>query len=177
MHSVLIKNYNATVPADGVCFFLGDVGISSTEKTKAVIEALNGTKVLVLGNHDKGVESMMNCGFDVVLYGAVIYLQGQRVTMSHCPLMGVPREPTDHFANPEYRGANWHGEHKNQRFSFIDEGQFHLHGHIHSSNLTKGTKEIIQGRQMDIGVPGNHYRPVPFAAIESWIMKTLKAGG
>lgn len=176
MHSVLIKNYNTDVPKNGICYFLGDIGIASTEKTKAVIEALNGTKILILGNHDKGVESMLNCGFDAVLYGAVTYLQGQRVTMSHCPLMGVYREPTDHFENEKVRGGNWHGENKNQRFSFKDYGQFHLHGHIHSGPASKDKQKILL-RQFDIGVPGNHYRPVPMAAIESWIMKTLKNGG
>ena len=174
MREALIRNYNSCVPNDGIGYFLGDIGISSTEYLKKTIERLNGTKVLILGNHDKGHSAMYNCGFDVVLNGAVLYISGQRVTLSHCPLMGVYRENLDHI--PEHKkveGANWHGEHKNKAYSFEDEGQFHLHGHIHARKDTPH-KLIIDGRQMDVGVPAHKYRPVHIGVIESWISKTLK---
>jgi calcineurin-like phosphoesterase family protein len=175
MHSYLIKNYNATVPETGTCFFLGDIGMGNTAATKDVITKMHGTKVLVLGNHDKGITTMLDCGFDVVVYGLVMYLAGERVTMSHCPLRGLYREPTDHFSNEKMRGGNWHGESKNNKFTFDDEGQFHLHGHIHSGPNTKG-KDKILGRQYDVGVCANHYKPVSFSAIESWITKTVQSG-
>lgn len=173
MHSTLIRNYNSTVPDYGICYFLGDIGVGDKETTKKVITSLNGTKVLVLGNHDRGPVSMRDCGFDVVLNGAVIYIAGQRVTMSHCPLKGVYREPTDIFVREEMRKGNWHGEHKHHRFTFENEGQFHLHGHIHASEHTPH-KDKILGRQFDVGVPGNNYRPVSISVIESWIIRTLK---
>lgn len=174
MHQSLINNYNKTVPTNGICYFLGDMGMLGPEAMRAIISQLNGLKVLVLGNHDKGVLSMHNHGFDLVLYGAVTQIQGQRLTMSHCPLKGLYREPTDHFLKEEHRGLNWHGEHKNDAYTFSNEGQFHLHGHIHSGPAAEG-KETILGRQMDIGAPGNKYRPVSFSHIESWIMRTLLA--
>lgn len=172
MHNVLINNYNSTVPEDGICYFLGDIGMGNKDTLRDVYNSLHGTKVLVLGNHDKGTTILEDC-FDVVVNGVVIYLHGHRVTMSHCPLMGVYREPTDGFKNPKARGGNWHGEHKNQRYSFENEGQFHLHGHIHSGPLTKD-KNVVEGRQYDIGVVGNHYRPVSFSHIESWVHKMTK---
>jgi calcineurin-like phosphoesterase family protein len=170
MHNKLVKNYNAIVPEHGVCYFLGDIGLCKSEIIREVIGRMNGTKILILGNHDKGVNAMYNMGFDVVLYGATLQIANQRVTLSHCPLLGVFRERTDlmEHGNP---GECWHGElnPKRRRFSTHDNGQLHLHGHIHSPNGGKSAK--IEGRQFDVGVDANDYRPVSISAIESWISR------
>jgi len=179
MHYKIIENFNKVVPTDGITFILGDVGFRDKNATRDVITSLNGTLILILGNHDDGVEAALKLGFHAAIYGAVIYIQGHRVTMSHCPLKGVYREPTDHFHNESRRGWNWHGEDKNHRFTFADEGQFHLHGHIHSSKHTEhlevGKRMVHLGRQLDIGLPAHNYRPVPMGYVESWIMKTVRA--
>jgi len=169
MHAALIKNYNAQVPENGICYFLGDIATHSSDLTKEVISKLNGTKVIIVGNHDKNSNALYLMGFDVVLNSATIYVQGERVTMSHCPLRGVFREDVSDM-NGGKEGDNWHGEHKNQAWSIENEGQFHLHGHIHSPNGGKSTK--ILGRQMDCGVPANKFRPVPISEIEAWIDRT-----
>lgn len=168
MHRVLINNYNATVPKNGICYFLGDVGLGNGEVVRDILSQLNGTKACILGNHDKGHTAMYNKGFDVVLNGAVLYIAGQRVTMSHCPLLGVYREDTSGMKGAQLN-SNWHGEHKQLAYTMRDEGQFHLHGHIHSPNHGKSQK--ILGKQRDVGVPGNNYRPVSISEIESWIAK------
>jgi calcineurin-like phosphoesterase family protein len=174
MHAKFVENFNKTVPVEGITYHLGDVGMRDKGAIRDVINALNGTQVLVLGNHDDGVEAMLKLGFDVVLYGAVFWIAGQKVTMSHCPLTGLYREPTDHFHNEAKRGGNWHGEAKNVKHTFANEGQFHCHGHIHSGKHTT-EKETYLDRQMDVGIMAHHYRPVSFSHIESWIMKTLRA--
>ncbi len=67
---------------------------------------------------------------------------------------------------------NWHGENAHKdKYSFPDFGQFHLHGHIHSRGIKVNGKKIIDGRQMDVGVPANKYLPVRLAQIESWIAR------
>jgi calcineurin-like phosphoesterase family protein len=178
MHRVLINNYNAQVPEDGLCYFLGDIGLASSETLAKVIAELNGTKVLILGNHDKAHNAMYGLGFDVVLNNGTIYISGERVTMSHCPLRGVFRENTEHMKNAYssldfkegIKDENWHGEHKQQAYSVTDEGQFHLHGHIHSGPVND--KLRIDGKQFDVGVPANKYRPLHISEIESWIAKT-----
>lgn len=175
MHEVLIANYNNDVPTDGVCYFLGDVGVTNTEVVKKVIERLNGTKVLILGNHDKQHSAMYNCGFDVVLNGAVLYIQNERVTMSHCPLIGLWREDLSHLPAHKQKDPpeNWHGETKAkaEHFAFHNEGQFHLHGHIHSRKDTKEIKPTTLGKQFDVGVPAHNYRPVHIGIIEGFIMR------
>lgn len=169
MENVLIRNYNATVPPNGICYFLGDIAMSSTEKLKESLLQLQGTKVAVVGNHDRGSTALYQAGFDVVLHGAAVYIGKYRVTMSHCPLLGVSREDTSMYPD---KGINWHGEDRHRRFSCADEGQYHLHGHIHSPNNGKSVREL--GRQYDVGVDANNYRPVSISQIESWIVITEK---
>lgn len=171
MASVLVNNYNATVPADGVCYFLGDMGLCDKTTIQDVVSKLQGTKVLILGNHDKGMSAMYDRGFDVVLNGATIWLANRKITLAHCPLMGVYREDTTGMKGGE-PGENWHGEmrRKSLPFTATDEGQYHLSGHIHSPNSGKSTKTLH--RQYDVGVDANLYRPVSIKQIEGWICTT-----
>jgi calcineurin-like phosphoesterase family protein len=172
MHSFLIKNYNAQVPENGICYFLGDIATHSSELTKSILSQLNGTKVIIRGNHDKPSNALYAMGFDVVLNSATIYIAGQRVTMSHCPLRGVYREYTEGMVGA-VAGENWHGESRHIAFSVANEGQFHLHGHIHSPNGGKSKK--ILGRQYDVAIPANGYKPVSMSTIESWIIRTISS--
>lgn len=171
MHRVLINNYNSCVKEKDVCYFLGDIGMGNSEGIKNIINKLNGTKICIVGNHDKGYQALYGMGFNVVLHNATIYLGRNKITMSHCPLLGVKREDTSQMRNCTGE-ENWHGEHKNEKYSVKDEGQLHLHGHIHSPNGGKSSK--ILDRQMDVGVAANNYFPVSISQIESWITTTLQ---
>jgi calcineurin-like phosphoesterase family protein len=170
MHRVLMNNFNNTVPKDGLTYFLGDVGFSKGDELRDFVTKLNGTKVLVLGNHDKGANAMYNVGFDVVLYGAKLVIASQIVTLSHCPLKGLYREDTAGMKGGAV-GENWHGESREKFACYTQEnfGQFHLHGHVHSPNGGKSQK--ILDKQFDVGVVANNYTPVNISVIESWIAK------
>lgn len=170
MHESLIKRYNAMVPESGICFFLGDMG-NKTEDMRKVISRLNGTKVLLWGNHDKGMNTMYNCGFDVVLMQATILIHKTLVTLSHCPKRDLFREDTSHMRNTDPKNPDpWHGHNrpKHRMCSVEDRGQFHLHGHIHSRK-NKPTSVKILDKQFDVGVTANNYSPVSVSVIESWI--------
>jgi calcineurin-like phosphoesterase family protein len=171
MHTVLVNNYNATVPADGLCYFLGDVGLAKNDEIKKVIQRLHGTKVLILGNHDGSHNAMYTAGFDVVLNAAQLAIAGEIVTMSHHPLPGIKREDTTGM-HGSISGENYHGELRPNAklYSVPNVGQFHLHGHIHSPNSGKSQRTL--GRQFDVGCVANKYRPVSISEIESWIVKT-----
>src|ERR1017187_7099519 len=147
MHMNLIINYNKQVPVDGICYFLGDMVLGNIELTKQVIDQLRGTKILIRGNHDKNTESCYNAGFDVVMNSSSMIIANELVTMTHCPLIGLYRENTTKMYGYA-PGENWHGENRMPDFSIKNEGQFHIHGHIHSPN--KGQSEKIAFRQMDI---------------------------
>ncbi len=173
MHRTLITRYNSTVPDSGICYFLGDMG-NKSEDMRKVITQLKGTKVLILGNHDPGITTMYNCGFDVVIYSATLYIGDHRLTMSHCPLLDTFREDTSGMKSA-HLNENWHGEsrEKHRRSALRNEGQFHLSGHIHSRK-DKPTSKTILGRQFDVGVCAHNYTPVSISVIESWIAKTLQ---
>lgn len=174
MHRKLIKRYNSCVGPNDVCWFLGDVGMASSELLKSILSQLNGKKISVLGNHDKGVQAMYSIGFDAVMYSAETYIAEQRVTMSHCPIKGLYREDTTGY---RAENENWHKETFKgfNRWTIEDRGTFHLHGHIHSPN--GGRSEKTLGRQYDVGVDANNMMPVSKSVIESWIVKTMKSEG
>lgn len=172
MKESLITRWNAVVPENGLVYILGDVG-TDVKAIKDFLARTNGTKILIVGNHDKGYNSMYAAGFTAVLHGAVIYSGTNRITLSHCPLLDIYREDTTNMKKVEGEDPiklNWHGETrpKHRACSMKDEGQFHLHGHIHS-NPSKPQSNKIEGRQYDVGVCANNYRPVSLSEIESWI--------
>jgi len=173
MCSVLVNNYNSIVGPTKTCYFLGDMGFYKSTLIKEIVSQLNGTKVLILGNHDKNRIAMEKLGFDVVMNGAILWIENKRVSLSHCPLTEVVRENIEGMRNA-LKGDCWHGESKHwNKFSFTPgESDFHLHGHIHSPNHGKSTR--IQGSQMDVGVAANEYRPVSISQVESWITNHLK---
>lgn len=175
MHTVLVNNYNATVPPEGLCYFLGDVGLAKNDLIKSVISRLNGTKVLILGNHDGSHNAMYTAGFDVVLNSASLAIAGEVVTMSHHPLPGIKREEVTGMKGAQ-PNENYHGELRDNAkfYSVPNVGQFHLSGHIHSNpkNPKNGSVPVL-GRQMDVGCVAHNYRPVSISHIESWIAKTL----
>lgn len=169
MDQVLLNNIKSTVPPGSILYFVGDIGMGDDDRVRRFLsEIKDRTLVAVLGNHDKGQNAMLRLGFNVVVYGLVLYVSNQRVTVSHCPLRGVWRENVEGMKGAS-SGENWHGENKQHRFTFTDEGQFHLHGHIHSPN--GGKSQRILGKQFDVGVVANNYRPVSISQIESWIAK------
>lgn len=169
MHRVLVNNYNAVVPKDGICYFLGDMGLCKSSLIKDILNQLNGTKVLISGNHDSPTNSMYNKGFDVVLNSCSMIIAKELVTMSHFPLLDTFREDITGMVRA-VDGDNWHGETKYRDRAVHNHGQFHLQGHIHSPN--GGKSKRIEGRQMDVGIDANGFRPVSISQIESWIVKT-----
>lgn len=175
MHEVLVKNYNDTVGPEDICYFLGDIGFKN--EFGKVIQRLNGKKILIKGNHDGSNQSFYDAGFELILNSAMITHGRSLITMSHCPLRGVPREaPINRDGTPMTRfhpGDNWHGESRHQAYSLPDFGQFHLHGHTHKR---KG-EAVVTDRQWDVGVVGNNYRPVTWGQVEGWIAKQGKQNG
>ena len=171
MRRDIIKRFNATVTENSLLYILGDIG-TNQQIVKEFFDAIKCDIAVIVGNHDKGLNFYYGCGAVWVGYNTQLVINKEIVTLSHCPLMGVPREDTTGMRGAQ-PGENWHKEFKHGRlFSVENRGQFHLHGHIHSPNGGKSTR--LQGRQMDVGVPGNKYTPVSMSQVESWIAKTKK---
>lgn len=166
-NEALIKRFNATVGKDHLTYFLGDMG--NLRDIREVLPRLNGTKVLIMGNHDKKTNSMYNCGFDVVLQNGVIELANEYVTLSHYPFVGVYRQDVTGMRNA-VNGENWHGEIRFFNRGLFDTGYYHLHGHTH---LMDDTVRI--GRQWDVGIHGNDFIPVSDKRVIKWIQESKNA--
>jgi len=53
MHHELIRRWNLRVSRDDIVYILGDFNFKGTSSTLELLNALNGQKVLIYGNHDK----------------------------------------------------------------------------------------------------------------------------
>jgi calcineurin-like phosphoesterase family protein len=168
-----IQKYNKISDEEQVGVFCGDMSLGNKDVAREVISQLKcKTKILVRGNHDPGINACYDLGFDLVVESFTIFVNNQKLTFSHYPLLGIVREDTSNFKNAHLK-EDWHNSTKLGYRALKDEGQFHCHGHIHSPN--NGISTRILGRQIDVGVDANNHRPLTNGEIESWIAKTIKA--
>jgi len=108
MNNEIVKRWNNTVKKNDRVFVLGDVSFLGLDDTKSIISKLNGTKILVLGNHDKkSIQYWMDIGFSEVYKYPIIYKEF--FILSHEP-------PTYFNENCPY---------------------FYIYGHVHSTDMYK----------------------------------------
>lgn len=84
MNDTMIKNWNKVVSPNDIVFHLGDFGLGSQLELKEIFDKLNGRKILILGNHDRGKNKNYyeEIGFEKVYYND--YVVGKLV-LSHYP--------------------------------------------------------------------------------------------
>lgn len=68
MNEYIINKWNSVVTKNDIVYHLGDVGFGSTDELKELVGRLNGTKILIRGNHDykRGVNGWKKVGFSEV---------------------------------------------------------------------------------------------------------------
>lgn len=89
MNEYIIQKWNETVKPEDTIYHLGDVGFGTNENLKSLIVRLNGTKILLIGNHDfkRGINSWQELGFKEV-YKKKIELT--KYLLTHEPVSEVP---------------------------------------------------------------------------------------
>jgi len=90
MNETIITNWNKTVNDADKIFVLGDVGFPLRRKVaEELIPSLHGSKILVMGNHDRGhsVKWWMEVGFKEVSKYPIIY--SQFYILSHEPVNDI----------------------------------------------------------------------------------------
>lgn len=55
----IIKRWNNKVKKKDTVYIIGDFSFANSEQTKKILGKLNGTKFLILGNHDKSSERLL----------------------------------------------------------------------------------------------------------------------
>lgn len=109
MNEQIVKEWNEIVNPEDTVYILGDVAFMPATKAAVLVNRLNGTKILIEGNHDKKAlkDPMFNkCFKEIHKYLEVNY-DGTKVCMFHYPI------------------AEWNQMHR---------GSVHFFGHVHGGN-------------------------------------------
>lgn len=130
----IIAEYNKKVQKSDVCYVLGDVGWGSVAGLKSLVSRMAGTKILLMGNHDRLLPSdYKDIGFSKVVRGPMYYDENEgvgapagRIILSHEPV----REALD---NPYV---------------------INVHGHLHNADLDLPNF-------FNVNVARTEYFPVP----------------
>ncbi len=85
MNADLIRRWNDVVAPTDWTVVVGDVAMGRPDGWAEIIAALNGKKLLVLGNHDRSASFMESIGFDIVVKNAIIEAGGIRIWANHFP--------------------------------------------------------------------------------------------
>ena len=147
MHEGLISLWNETVKPEDEIYVLGDFCFSRPENIKRTTSRLNGIKHLIKGNHDhKSVTTnFRELGFESCSLSHTLDVEGVKVNLSHYPyLHGGDHSPKERFNNLRLK----------------DEGDWLLHGHVHTSWK-------IKDRMINVGVDVCDMRPVSLDQIKS----------
>ena len=157
MDERLIENYNSVVNNFDTVIFVGDVFFCNYPTAKDIMSRLNGTKILVRGNHDSEPSTMYKLGFDFVCENMRMKIGKTRVNVCHYPYL---KKPWNHYfkylidKNYKYKANSYK--------RIPDDGLFLIHGHTHRT-------EQIQGREINVCVEAWDYKPVPITNISSLI--------
>lgn len=168
MDETLIKNWNKVVKPIDKVYVLGDFFMYHKKpKLREIMSRLNGTKILVLGNHDMSDREMESIGFSFVCRSATINLANELVNLSHFP-----------YKRSKLYYLFWDTLHKlfpkrffrPRRFHYMleDDGKYLLHGHTH------GKDKVTAGKMIHVGVDAWNYTPVPLQKIADIIGKLKK---
>ena len=150
MNKHISREWNKRVKRGDIVFHLGDLASPRDKDPKRFIEHLNGTIILVKGNHDKPelVKKMPMWTRSM----------GRQIGQYHCLLNHRPLYPNSML--------NTHNDPFGDHDNSIDnpnQYDFILSGHIHNNYEEKNGKKIGRlwtGRSLNLSVELHNYAPV-----------------
>ena len=155
----LIRRWNEKVPEDGLVFHLGDIAFGNKEKVNEILNKLNGTIILIIGNHDS--EEFINdysWRFQYMEFQIEMKIGKRNIILNHCPMLAFP-------------GA-WRGE----------KATYQLFGHVHTSEYTdegldQQRMKYLFTSQYDVGVDNNDFAPVSWKEVDQIIHNQMMSLG
>jgi len=111
MNEKMIESWNAVVGKDDQVFHLGDFSFLNKEATHEILSRLNGYKILIMGNHDRGRSRSwwLDAGFAEVTQYPLIYKDF--FILSHEPLYMNKHMPYvnvhGHIHGQKYEGKSY----------------------------------------------------------------------
>jgi len=147
----IIENWNEKVwnPKDNV-YIIGDISWHNTETTIRLVEALNGNKHLIVGNHDKKlIKNSEFCSLfsEVIDYKEIQITKDKGIVLCHYPIPCF---------NHHYRG--W----------------VHLYGHVHNSSEWQLMERIRFEVEKIDNIPCNMYNVGCMMKYMEYTPKTLE---
>lgn len=143
MAASMIYFWNATVRYEDTVIHLGDFSLLPPEETIAICRGLNGSIILINGNHDHRTRSFWEDRAGILKwFKRPQYLDG--IWLTHQVDWTEPYDPRIRIGKLEHIQ--------------IQEEDTVLHGHVHGK-----TKQ--QGQFINCGVDAWDYMPVPLEAI------------
>lgn len=139
----LVARWNEKVANGDLVYILGDLSFYGTNKTRAILDSMNGDKILIRGNHDhvSTEEKAKNLGLLRAADSDVVMIAGEMYNLSHFPYAG---DTTKEDRYPERR--------------LKDDGRWILHGHVHN-------EWSVRGKQINVGVDRWGWYPISEEAI------------
>ena len=131
MDQDIISKWNSVVGKHDIVYHLGDFSFyGDRKKNLEIFNSLNGSKTLIIGNHDK--QATLSLPWVSVEHYIKLSIASEQtqIIMHHYPIL-----EWDQF----YRGS------------------IHLHGHVHGKKIYKGESE--NWKVMDAGIDGPFNRP------------------
>lgn len=98
MNEYIIQKWNSVVKKDDIVYHLGDVGFGSLQEVKSLVERLNGTKILLKGNHDFkiGTNAWKEIGFSEVYKKKIVL---GNLLLTHAPTEEVEENQINVFGH------------------------------------------------------------------------------
>jgi calcineurin-like phosphoesterase family protein len=122
MNNAMAEEWNDKVEPEDLVYILGDVAFMSGSDAGRMVNRLNGTKILIEGNHDKKTlkdVTFFNAFKEVHKYLDINY-DGHKIVMFHYPI------------------AEW---------DQMQRGALQFHGHLHG-----GASGLEKYRALDVGM-------------------------
>lgn len=149
MNEKMIMAWNNKVPYNGIVYHLGDLSFGTPEETLKILNRLNGTIRLILGNHDR-ISPIFKSRFEWIKeYYESKTENGRKIIMFHYPIF------------------SWNGASK---------GSWHFHGHCHHSiekhnvNITRFDVGVDSTPQY---TPQTPYAPYSFQELKRIMEKRI----
>lgn len=155
----IIRRWNEKVPEDGIVFHLGDVAFGDPERVDNILERLNGTIYLVIGNHDWcRVVNNHKWRFEMMTQQINMKIGKRHIILNHYPMLA-------------FSGA-WRGE----------DATYQLFGHVHTSpytdeGLDQQRMKYLFTSQYDVGVDNNNFTPISWKEVDQIINNQMMSLG
>jgi calcineurin-like phosphoesterase family protein len=141
MDRVLIENWNKTIKPEDTVYHLGDVSFYGKDESARILSLLNGYKIVIRGNHDRGPNGLKTMGFNEVYDNLKLTLSnGREVNLSHYPYK-------EHYTEDP------HTKNKHLFKNLSDDGKLLINGHVHE-------KWKNRNRMINVGVDVWNFTPV-----------------